>query len=224
MERGVDVGIRENVRRLLSELPPGVQLVAAAKARQPEEILEAIEAGVRIIGENYVQDAERAYRVIGNRAEWHLIGHLQRNKVTKAVPIFDLIQTVDSLATARELDLRCARTGRVMPVLIEINSGGEEQKAGVLPRDAEPLVREVSTLSNLKVMGLMTMGPPTGEPEDCRPYFAATSMVFNRLKSLNLPNVEMRHLSMGMSNSYKIAIEEGANIIRIGSKIFGERQ
>ncbi len=216
-------GIKQNVSQILKELPEGVQLLAAAKAREPQEILEAIESGVSIIGENYVQEAERAYQVIGNRAKWHFIGHLQKNKVKKAVEIFDTIETVDSVEIAREIDKRCAQIGKTMPVLVEINSGREEDKTGVLPEDAEYVVRELSSLENIRIKGLMTMGPRFGDQEDSRPYFVATKRIFDRIRSLNLPNVEMRYLSMGMSNSYRIALEEGANIVRIGSRIFGER-
>jgi len=215
--------IKQNVNQILSELPKGVELVAAAKTRKPEEILQAIEAGIKIVGENYVQEAERAYEVAGNRAKWHFIGYLQKNKVKKAVKIFDMIETVDSVELAKEIDKRCAQIGKVMPVLIEINSGREKQKSGVLPEKAEQLVREVSSLQNIRVEGLMTMGPRFGNPEDSRPYFVETKKIFEKIEKLNLPNVEMRYLSMGMTNSYKIAIDEGANMVRIGSKIFGER-
>lgn len=215
--------IKQNVIKLLGELPAGVTLEAAAKTRTAEEIGQVIEAGVKIIGENYLQEAERAYEVIGNRAEWHFIGHLQSNKVKKAVKLFDMIETVDSVAIASEIDKRCAPINKVMPVLIEINSGREEQKSGIFPEEAEQLIRQISSLSNLKVSGLMTMGPFAGDPEDSRPYFVATRKIFEELKKLAIPGVEMKHLSMGMTNSYKVAIEEGANIVRIGSKIFGER-
>jgi len=215
--------IKQNIDQILSELPNGVELVAATKTRQPEEILETVKAGVKIIGENYVQEAVRAYELIGNKAKWHFIGHLQRNKVKKAVTIFDMIETVDSVEIAREIDKRCAQINKIMPVLIEINSGREKQKAGVFPEKAEQLVIEISTYPNLRIMGLMTMGPRFGNPEDSRPYFVATKRIFEKIKKLNLPDVEMRYLSMGMTNSYKIAVEEGANIVRVGSKIFGER-
>jgi len=217
------MSIKQRVQKLLSELPDDVELVAAAKARQPEEILEAIEAGVKIIGENYVQETERAYEVVGNKAKWHFIGHLQRNKAKKAVKIFDTIETVDSVEIAEELDKRCAQIGKTMPVLIEINSGREKQKSGVLPENAEQLIKEIASFKNIKVMGLMTMGPRFGNPEEARPYFVETRKIFERIKKLNLPNVEMKYLSMGMTNSYQIALEEGANIVRIGTKIFGER-
>ena len=216
--------IRQNVQKILSELPNGVELVAAAKARAPKEILEAVEAGVEIIGENYVQEAGRACEVVGKKAKWHFIGTLQKHNVRrKMVELFDMIETVDTLKIAQEIDKRCAQIDRVMPILIEINSGREEQKSGVFPEDAERLIREVSSLGNIKVMGLMTMGPRFGNPEDSRPYFVETKKVFEKIKGLSLPNVEMKYLSMGMTNSYNIAIEEGANIVRIGAKIFGER-
>ena len=215
--------IRQNVHSILKELPDGVQLVAAAKTRTAEEILEAIEAGVGIIGENYIQEAERAYNLVGDKAKWHFIGHLQRNKVKKAAAIFDMVETVDSLEIAEELDKRCAQIGKVMSVLIEVNSGCEAQKSGVFPENTEKLVRELAVLRNIRVMGLMTMGPRVGNPEDSRPYFIATKKIFYRIKALDIPDTEMRYLSMGMTNSYKVALEEGANIIRIGSRIFGER-
>jgi pyridoxal phosphate enzyme (YggS family) len=215
--------IKQNVQQILEELPESVQLVAAVKSREPGEILEAIEAGIKIIGENYVQEAEKVYQVIGNKVKWHFIGHLQKNKIKRAVELFDLIETVDSIEIAREIDKRCAQIGKNMPVLIEINSGRETQKSGVYPENIERLIAAVAALKNIRIMGLMTMGPTVSQPEDVRPYFIETKTVFNQVKKANLPNVEMKYLSMGMTNSYRIALEEGANIIRIGSKIFGER-
>ena len=215
--------IEQNINQILNELPEGVQLVVAAKTRQPEEILEAVAAGVEIVGENYVQEAETAYELVSNRVRWHFIGHLQKNKVKKAVRIFDMIETVDSVEIAREIDKRCAPINKIMPVLVEVNSGREKQKAGVLPENVEQLLEEISALSNIRVLGLMTMGPRFGDPEDSRPYFVETKGIFDRIRKLNLANTEMRYLSMGMTNSYQIAIEEGANIVRLGSKIFGER-
>jgi len=216
--------IKENVAEILAELPPGVELVAAAKTRAPEEVLEAVHAGAGVIGENYVQEARRAYEVVGRKAKWHFIGTLQKHNVRRGMlEMFDMIESVHSLEIAKEIDKRCAQIGKIMPILIEINSGKEEQKSGVFPEDVEQLIRKISSLKNVKVMGLMTMGPRFGDPEDSRPYFVATRKIFGRVKRLNLPNVEMRYLSMGMTNAYKIAIEEGANIVRIGTKIFGER-
>lgn len=216
--------IEENVRKILNELPQGIELVAAAKTRTPEEILKAAGAGVKNVGENYIQEALNAFKVIGRKVTWHFIGHLQKNKAKLAVEIFDMIQTVDSYELAGEIDKRCAKIGKIMPVLIEINSGREKQKFGVLPEDAADSIKEISIFKNIKILGLMTMGPRFGNPEGCRPYFVEARKIFEKIKELGFPNAEMKYLSMGMTNSYKIAIEEGANIVRIGSKIFGERE
>jgi pyridoxal phosphate enzyme (YggS family) len=216
--------IEQNVTELLAEIPSGIQVVAAAKTRTAAEVLEAVQAGIRIIGENYVKEAKGAYELVGNRATWHFIGTLRKHDVRKtAVEIFDMIESVDSLEIASEIDKKCAQIGKTMPVLIEVNSGREPQKSGVLPEDAQQLVREISVLRNIKVMGLMTMGPQFGNPEGFRPYFAETTRTFEAIKGLKLPDVEMKYLSMGMTDSYMVAIEEGANMIRIGTKIFGQR-
>ena len=220
--------IKDNVKGILEELPQGVQLEAAAKTRTAEEILEAIEAGVEIIGENYMKDVKAVYPAIGKKAKWHFIGTPETQKhdllKRKNLEIFDMIETVGSLEIVREIDEKCRNINKIMPILIEINSGREPQKSGVMPENAENLIREAALLKNIKVMGLMTMGPRFGNPEDSRAYFALTKSIFDKIKQLNIPNIEMKYLSMGMTNSYKVAIEEGANIVRIGTKIFGERQ
>lgn len=208
----------------MRELPSGVRLVGAAKTRTPEEILEAIEGGLEIVGENYVQEAERAVAVIGQRVKWHMIGRLQTNKAKKAVRIFDMIETVDSMKLAEEIDHCCRNAGKIMPVLVEINSGEEEGKSGVMPRDSVKLIKEMARLERVRITGLMTMGPLSDNPGELRPYFQKTREIFDQVKGLNIPGVEMTHLSMGMSDSYRIALEEGANLIRIGTRIFGERK
>jgi PLP dependent protein len=152
-----------------------------------------------------------------------MIGHLQRNKVKKAVQLFDMIETIDSVRLAKEVNKQCAKMDKIMPVLIEINSGKESDKTGVLPEDAIALIQQIKDLSNLEILGLMTMGPRFGNPEDARPYFKTTKTLFEQIKKLEIPGVEMRYLSMGMSNSYQIAIDEGANMVRIGTRLFGER-
>lgn len=215
--------IEENVKKILKELPAGVELVAAAKARTAQEILEAIAAGIKNIGENYVQETQNVFNVIGKRVKWHFIGHLQKNKVKKAVEIFDMIETVDSFEIAKEIEKRCGQIDKIMPILIEINSGREKQKFGVLPESTEEVVKEISSFKNVKVTGLMTVGPFSGNPEDSRTCFIETKKLFEQIKKLNLLNIEMKYLSMGMTNSYRVAIEEGANIVRIGTLIFGER-
>jgi len=216
--------IRENMIKILEELPEGVSLVGAAKTRTPQEIMEAVEAGLEIVGENYVQEAERAFQVVGGKVKWHMIGHLQSNKAKKAVGVFDMIETVDSMKLAGAIDKACKKIEKVMPILMEINSGEESQKAGVMPEDAVSLARDMSELNNIRLMGLMTMGPFAGDPEESRPYFQKTKKLFEEIREMNLPGVEMKYLSMGMSNSYKVALEEGANLVRIGTKLFGERE
>jgi pyridoxal phosphate enzyme (YggS family) len=216
--------LTKNIAELLAELPDGVEVVAAAKTRTPEEVLEVVQAGIKIIGENYVKEAKAAHRLVGRKAQWHFIGTLQKHNIRKnMLQIFDMIESVDSLEVAREIDRKCAKIGKIMPILIEVNSGREPQKSGILPENVEQLVRDIYGLSNIKVMGLMTMGPRFGNPEESRLYFVETKRIFEKIKGLKLSNVEMKYLSMGMTNSYKIAMEEGANIIRIGTKIFGER-
>ncbi len=152
--------IKQNIASLLAELPNGVEVVAAAKTRTPEEVSEVVQAGVKIIGENYVKEAKRAYELVGMGEKWHFIGTFQKHNVRrKVLEIFDMIETVDSLEIAREIDRKCAEIGKIMPILIEVNSGREPRKSGVLPEDVEQLIREISSLGNVKVLCLMTMGP-----------------------------------------------------------------
>jgi pyridoxal phosphate enzyme (YggS family) len=216
--------ITENVQRVLRELPEGVELLAAAKERTAEEISEVIRAGIKIIGENYLQDAQKVFPDVEEKAHWHFIGHLQTKKVKKVVEMFDMIESVDSVRLAQEIERCCAARDKLMPVLIEVNSGKEEQKYGVNPEDVLKLIEEISAYPHIKIMGLMTMGPRFGNPEEARPYFQKTRELFEQIKGLQRPNVEMKYLSMGMTNSYGVALEEGANLVRIGTKIFGERR
>ena len=215
--------IVESVERILETLPPGVTLVAAAKGRTPAEVEAALQAGITHFGHNYVQEAQKMIQALGHKATWHLIGHLQRNKAKIAVQLFDMIETVDSWHLAVAIDRHCAAAGKVMPVLVEINSGREASKTGVMPEEVDDLVQHLSDLQYIRVQGLMTMGPRFGDPEEARPFFRAARAAFERLSVLNLPNVAMRTLSMGMSNSYLVAIEEGANLVRIGTRLFGDR-
>jgi len=217
------MSIAENYQRIRDEVPDHVKIVLAAKTRTADEIREAIRAGATDIGENYVQEAEEARRALAVEAEsvtWHMIGHLQRNKVNKALPLFDVIQTVDSVKLAGALSKRATE---LVSVYIEINSGREPQKTGVFPENAEGLIREVSALANVRIAGLMTMGPASGDPEAARPCFRETKKLFDRVAALDLPNVEMGVLSMGMSNAYRVAIQEGSTMIRLGSVVFGDR-
>jgi pyridoxal phosphate enzyme (YggS family) len=213
--------IAASVKQVSVTIPPGVIVVAAAKGRTSEEVQAAIQAGIAHVGHNYVQEARAMIPALDVRVTWHMIGHLQRNKAKRAVQLFDLIETVDSWRLAQALERRCAAAGKVLPVLVEINSGRESSKTGILPEKVDDLVRRLDELRHIHVQGLMTMGPRFGDPEAARPYFRATREAFERLASWNLPNVTMRYLSMGMSNSYLVAIEEGANMVRIGTRIFG---
>ena len=222
------MNIRDNFLKIRKEIPDYVQIVLAAKTRTKEEIEEAISAGAEIIGENYVQEAEKMYQELGEKArkvKWHLIGALQKNKINKALKIFDCIQTVDSPELAEAINKRAHNLNKKISVFIEINIGSEITKAGVKPEYEiiKELAEYISKLNYLKLEGLMTMGPRVGNPEDVRVYFRKTKEFFNRLREASIPNVELKYLSMGMSNSYKVAIEEGANMIRLGTVIFGER-
>ncbi|MCK4519852.1 MAG: YggS family pyridoxal phosphate-dependent enzyme [Candidatus Omnitrophica bacterium] len=215
--------IKENVQRILKELPGSVELVAAAKERSVAEIKEALEAGVKIIGENYIKEAQEKFDFLRNKTQWHLIGHLQKNKVKKAVRIFDMIETLDSLALAEALDTECKKIGKIMSVLIEVNSAQEFQKQGLLAENVEPFLKQILKYTNLKPMGLMTMGPWRDNPEELRPYFKKTKALFDKIKAGYGKKIEWVYLSMGMSTTYRIAIEEGANLVRVGTAIFGER-
>jgi len=215
--------IEANLKEIKKSIPDYVTLVAAAKGRTAEEIKEAIDAGIEIIGENYVQEAEKVFNDIGNQAKWHMLGNLQKNKVKKAVQLFDMIETVDSLRLAEAIDQRCAAIGKRMPILVEINSGKEASKTGILPEEVDDVILKIAGLRHISVQGLMTMGPRFGNPEDARPYFRETKAAFDHVAAARIPDVEMRYLSMGMSNSYEVAIEEGSNMVRIGTKLFGPR-
>jgi pyridoxal phosphate enzyme (YggS family) len=200
-----------------------VTVVAAAKGRTLAEVEAVIQAGITHIGHNYVQDAQLMIPALKEKVTWHMIGHLQRNKVKKAMQLFDVLETVDSLNLAQAVDRHCAAIGKVIPILIEINSGEEPGKTGVLPKDVNEFVALIADLKHISIQGLMTMGPRFGDPENARPFFQETRQSFEHLSKSNIPNIEMRYLSMGMSNSYLVAIEEGANVVRVGTKIFGSR-
>ncbi len=220
--------ITENYKKLRREIPEYVTIVLAGKKRNTDEIKEVIEAGATDLGENYVQEAESMFNSLGDLAKklkWHMIGTLQKNKINKVLPIFDVIQTVDSFQKAVDIDKRAARIKKTISVLIEINIGSEFTKSGLKPdyQLIEDIIKKISKLEYLKVEGLMTMGPRFGNAEDSRPYFRKTKEIFDKIKSLEIENVNMKYLSMGMSNSYKIAIEEGCNMIRPGTMIFGQR-
>jgi len=228
------MSIAENYQRLRREIPDNVSIVLAAKTRTAQELAEVIEAGAVDIGENYVQEAEQTQADLADKASkvrWHMIGHLQSNKINKALRAFDVIQTVDSLKKAKAIDKRVPKAGKqVVPVYIEINIGSEFSKAGLRPDKNEPFeeymesfVADLAQFEHLQVEGLITMGPRSGNPEDLRPYFKRTKNIFDSIKNIDLPNLALTYLSMGMTNSYKVAIEEGSNMVRVGTAVFGKR-
>lgn len=218
------------VRRRISEAalrkgrdPAGVRLMAVTKTVDDARILEAVAAGVDIIGENYVQEAKRKIASMGRKTEWHLIGHLQSNKAKYAVRLFDLIHSVDRPSLAAELDRRSCMAGVVTSVLIQVSISGEETKGGVPLEQAENLVRNVAGMDHLSIRGLMTMPPWFDDPEQARPFFRALREMRDRILKMGIPGVAMDELSMGMTQDYEVAVEEGATIVRVGRAIFGDR-
>jgi hypothetical protein len=197
--------------------------MAVSKTVEPERIRQALDAGVTLLGENYVQEAREKIPAIGHVAEWHMIGHLQTNKVKYVVNLFDWIHSVDRLELARELDKRAGQSNRRLNVLIEVNVSGEESKSGIEATQALELVQQVSLLPNINLRGLMTMPPYSDNPENSRPYFQALRKLRDDISDANIPNIHMDELSMGMTDDFEVAIEEGATIIRVGRAIFGNR-
>lgn len=203
--------------------PQSVRLMAVSKTVAPERIRQALDAGVTLLGENYVQEAREKIPAIGHVAEWHMIGHLQTNKVKYVVNLFDWIHSVDRLELARELDKRAGQNNRRLNVLIEVNVSGEESKSGIEATQALELVRQVSLLPNINLRGLMTMPPYSDNPENSRPYFQALRKLRDDISAADIPSIPMDELSMGMTDDFEVAIEEGATIIRVGRAIFGNR-
>lgn len=197
-----------------------VTIVAVTKTVPPERINEAIDAGIRIIGENRVQEAMEKYSKVKAGVQWHMVGHLQRNKVKYAVGIFQMIQSIDKIETALEIEKRATSP---VDILIEINSSGEETKSGINPDGLFYLVDELQKLKMVSIKGLMTIGPLTNDVKAIRKAFQITKNKYDELGK-KYPHLDLRYLSMGMSADYQIAIEEGSNMIRIGTAIFGERK
>jgi hypothetical protein len=226
--------VAENYRRIMETIgeaaaksgrnPKAVRLLAASKAQSVELIRMAISAGVSLIGENYVQEAQRKKKEISEVVEWHMIGHLQRNKAKVAVELFDLIETLDSLALAKELDREGHRKGEIIRVFVEVNLAGEESKSGVTKDRLVELVRGVGEFSHVRIEGLMTVPPFRENLEAVRPYFKELRALQESLNNLAVPNVDLKELSMGMTHDYRVAVEEGATIVRIGTALLGPRK
>ena len=203
--------------------PESIRLMAVSKTVEPERVRQAIAAGITLLGENYVQEAREKIPQIGLGVEWHMIGHLQTNKAKYVVTLFDWIHSVDRLELAQELDKRAGQNGRRLNVLIEVNVSGEASKSGAEPAQVLELAGQMAALPNLSVRGLMTMPPYSDEPETSRPYFQSLRKLRDEIKTASIPNVRMDELSMGMTDDFAVAIEEGATIIRVGRAIFGAR-
>lgn len=203
-----------------------IKLLAASKSQESEALRAAFAAGIRLFGENYVQEAAAKKKTLADIAdsmEWHMIGHLQRNKVRSALALFSVIETLDSFELGRMLHEEAQKRQTIVGTLVEVNLAGEESKAGISPESILPLLERLKELNHLKVEGLMAVPPMRQDPEESRPYFRRLKNLQTQLSGLRIANVEMKELSMGMSHDYPVAIEEGATIVRIGTAIFGPR-
>lgn len=218
---------KEKYKQIKASLPAGVTLLAAVKTQEPAVVSELIDAGVTDIGHNYVQEAERMYQQLGEKARkvrWHLIGPLQKNKINRALKIFDVIQTVDSIKKAEQIAHRAQAMERFVDVFIEVNSGNEVQKAGVTTSsEIYDVAKRILALSSLHLKGLMTMGPLFTDAEDMRPFYQKLRASQKMLLDSDLFKNQKLELSMGMSSDYRVAIEEGATMVRLGSILFGRR-
>jgi pyridoxal phosphate enzyme (YggS family) len=203
--------------------PSSVRLVVVTKTVDPERIREAAAAGALILGENRVQEAKEKIERLGSISSWHLIGHLQTNKAKHAVKLFDMIHSVDTLELAGEIDKQAAKIGKVQDVLIEVRIAGEAAKAGTAIEDAADLIKAAAKLKNISVKGLMTIPPFLDDPEKVRSYFSKLRELATNIAHERIANVSMQELSMGMSNDFEVAIEEGATMVRVGTAIFGVR-
>lgn len=204
--------------------PREIKILAAAKAQSIEYIQAAVACGLSMIGENYVQEAKFKRKSVSGDVEWHLIGHLQRNKVNAAVELFDMIESLDNSELARELDKEGRKRNTTVRALIEVNVGGEDTKSGIVKDNLPELLQTVGELSHLRIEGLMAVPPYRDDCEQVRPYFRELRQLRDDLHELKLPNVDLKELSMGMTHDYPVAVEEGATIVRIGTALFGPRR
>jgi hypothetical protein len=228
------LNIRENFEKVKERIdraaikagrdPQTVRLVAVSKTVEAERVHEAIQAGVSILGENYVQEARDKIDKLGHSVEWHFIGHLQTNKAKYAVDLFDMIHSIDRVDLAQEIDRIAAKKGKTIPALIQVNISGEESKHGIDRDGLIRLIAEIARLKHITPKGLMTMPPYYDDPEMARPYFQVLRNLKEEMNEQFMGEIRLQELSMGMSNDFEVAIEEGATLVRIGTAIFGERQ
>jgi len=226
--------IRDNFLRVLERMghaagragrdPGEITLITVSKTVESARVREAIEAGVTILGENYVQEAREKIEEIGHGVQWHMIGHLQKNKAKYAVTLFDYIHSLDGIPLAQEIDRRAAQKGVRVRALVEVNLSGEASKFGIGSEAVVDLIYHVSSMKHISIEGLMTMPPYFDEPEKARPYFIRLRELRDRIQKEGIEGIRMDELSMGMSGDFEAAIEEGATMVRVGTAIFGERR
>ena len=214
----------EAAARRAGRHPEEIRLVAVSKTVDAERVFQAVQAGVKILGENYVQEAKNKIDQVGRGVAWHFIGHLQTNKAKIASRFFDLIHSVDNLDLAKELNRAAQQQGKVLSVLLQTNLSGEATKFGASAKEIFRMAEQISQMPALAVVGLMTLPPYFEEAEEARPYFIHLRKLAERLRQEGIPRIAMQELSMGMSNDFEAAIEEGATLIRVGTAIFGPRK
>ena len=228
------MSIAENIAEIRSRMdaaavrsgrdPSDILLIAVTKLHEPDEMEEAIAAGITDIAENKVQEIQKKYDLIQSPVNWHLIGHLQTNKVKYIIDKVVMIHSVDSLKLAQEIDKRAAAAGKTMDILLQVNAAHEESKFGLDPKDVPEVFGQIlEECPNVRIRGLMHIAPYAEDPEEIRPYFREVKELFESLKQIDHPNADLTYLSMGMSHDFETAIEEGANIVRVGTSIFGQR-
>lgn len=227
------MALKENIEHVLARMKDAaaisgrklcdIELVAVTKTVGADVMKEAIGHGILHVGESRVQELSDKYEQIGDAVKWHLIGHLQRNKVKYIIDKVEIIHSLDSYRLAKEINKRAKNIDRVIKCLLQVNVSGEKTKHGVGPGDVEHILEEIAPLENVKIVGLMTIAPHVDDREQTRQYFKILRSIFNQAVKADLSNIEMKYLSMGMSDDFEIAIQEGANIIRVGTSIFGKR-
>ena len=220
----VQANIETSMAQRKSGLQEQVLLIAVTKNHDIYAMREAIDAGVTNVGENRIQEAQQKYETLDREVTWHLIGHLQTNKAKQAVKMFDLIHSVDSLHLAQAIDKAAGAIGKCQDILIQVNLAQEASKSGIAAEELIELLKQTDQMANVRVMGLMCIAPNYENVEDCRPLFAKMRQIFEQVKEMSWQTANIIYLSMGMTHDYQIAVEEGANILRVGTGIFGQRQ
>ncbi len=220
----VENNIKASIAKRHNIISKDVLLVAVTKNHDVNAMREAIDGGAYIIGENRVQEAQGKYATLQRDVRWHLIGHLQTNKVKHAVKIFDMIESVDSIKLVDAINKEAKKIDKVQNILVQVNLVKEDSKTGIYLEDLDELLAKIDILDNLKLMGLMFIAPKVDNLEDVRPMFNKMYELFKKVQKMPFKTADVKYLSMGMTHDYQIAVEEGANIVRVGTAIFGERQ